>query len=781
MSEVYLAEDTRLGRKVAIKFPSAELTDDPRTKKRLVKEAHAAAALDHPNICMIYEVGEEAGHTFIVMQYVEGETLAAHTLRRPFEPEEALEIAAQVAAALTDAHAHGLIHRDIKPQNVMLDLRRHVKVLDFGLAKFFEPLRTVSNTAQTESLLSEPGLLIGTIPYMSPEQLRREDLDARSDIFSFGVTLYELLSGKQPFLRESVAATISSILTNPPLPLSRFVSDVSPEFERIVYKCIEKDKNRRYQSARELTIDLNRLQRWMTASDPLISTISLPSAQTPRNQARQQRSHRLNWILISLLAAIAFLFALYHFSSPYKYESSPIVSLAVLPLSNVNSDAKTEYLSEGLTDSLINRLSQLPNLKVIGRTSVSRYKGSEIDPHAVGRALQVQALLTGRVLEFGDDLTISVDLINAEDNRHIWGKRITRKTADVLAVQDQIAHELTEQLRVKLSGEDQKRISKRETDDVEAYRLYITGRFFWNKRTSEGIRKAIDCFNQAIALDPNYALAYAGLADSYLLQTFYGGAGLNESYEHAKRAAQRATALDDALTEAHTALGNVYFWYDWNWDEAQKEFARAIALNRNNAMAHYAYSHYLLTMGRFDEALVEAKDARELDPLSLLINSHLARVFYYAGQYDQAIEQCQKTIEIDASFPLVYAIRGSAQLQRGKYEDALKDHLKAADLARDEMFSAPDMGYIYGRMGKADKATEIIAKLDAKSRSDYIDPYDLAVIYTGLGKNGEAIAWLDKAYRQKSPGIVSMKIDPMLNGLREEAKFKDLLKELGLS
>jgi eukaryotic-like serine/threonine-protein kinase len=637
MGEVYLAEDTQLNREVAIKFLPDESSADEGAGKRLVKEARAAAKLDHPNICSIYEVGEEDGRSFIVMQYVKGETLAARIQRKPMGVQEALDVAAQVADALAEAHSHGIIHRDIKPLNIMVTGRGQAKVMGFGLAKMIRSGDLTDNEAETQTLLTEPGLIMGTVPYMSPEQVAGEMLDARSDIFSFGAVLYEVVTGTQPFASDNAAAIISTILTKEPPPLARYSREVPSELERIVSKALCKDREQRYQTARDLLIDLKSLSQKLTfeaklgASTPArsigeskavsdkkqttVETVPQPAATTAEVGTRLTRSskdsligvrrHRFRFAGVGLVLIALAGGGIYLVLGHRK----AIDSLAVLPFTNVSGDPNTEYLSDGITESLINNLSQLPNLTVMSRNSVFRYKGQEADAQAAGRDLKVQAVLTGRMVQRGDSLSIIVEFIDVRNNSHIWGEQYNRRLFDIFAVQGEIARQISERLRLRLSGDDQRRLTKHDTENTEAYQLYLKGRYYWNKRSAEGTRKAIEYFRQATDADPNYALAYAGLADSYGFLTEFSGVPKEETSPKARAAARKALELDDTLAEAHISLA-VNLQADMDWSGAEREFKRAIELNPNYPTAHHWYSEYLQVMGRLDESKAEIKRRR---------------------------------------------------------------------------------------------------------------------------------------------------------------------------
>ncbi len=604
MGEVYLAEDTKLDRRVAIKFLRPESTADEQAKRRLVREAQAAAKLDHPNICSIYEVGEEDGRSFIVMQYVEGETLASRMRSKALELGECLGIAAQLSDALAEAHSRGIIHRDIKPANIMLTARHQAKVMDFGLAKVVRERSLTDTTAETESMLTEPGAIIGTVPYMSPEQVRGENLDARSDIFSFGAVLYEMITGHSPFAAESAAMTISGIVTREAAPLARYSKAVPRQLERIVNKALRKDREERYQTARDLLIDLKSLKHELEfeaelerSKSPDTSVTSEKPAVTEANQpadtseALTSRTASTSAFLVSginrhrraaiitlatLLLAIATLAYLFYFAP----SSKTIDSIAVLPLVNASNDPNVEYLSDGIAESIINSLSQFPTLKVMSRGSVFRYKGREVDTQTVGKELGVRAVLTGRVIQRGDNLAVNVELVDTRDNSQLWGQQYKRNLADVFAVQEDIAREVSEKLLLRLSGGEKQQLARRYTENIKAYQNYMQGRTYSDRRTRESLFTAISYYEKAIEEDSNYPLAYSGLSEAY---TNLGGAQYITPIEGRRKAeenAKKALSLDDNLAEAHSALGRCYTAFaPYDFVRGDPELRRAVELS----------------------------------------------------------------------------------------------------------------------------------------------------------------------------------------------------------
>ncbi len=803
MGEVYLAKDTRLERKVALKLLPAAFIQDAERMRRFVREAKAASALNHPNILTIYETGKFENTNYIASEYVEGETLSNRMRREPLSLKESLDVAVQITSALDAAHRAGIVHRDVKPDNVMIRPDGFVKLLDFGIAKLTEkkPESIDAEAATAIKANTTPGMIIGTANYMSPEQAVGKPVDARTDIFSFGVMLYEMLSGKRAFEGANAMETIGLILHKEPVPLSRLVPDVPHEIERIVGKALRKDRDERYQTAKDLLIDLkdakqdlefqNKLERTGSSNQREESkTQIINAATTDAAQPTSSTQHFVAEIKNHKLASIAALLiltvgiaALYYFTrsnvADRQAGNAPIDSVAVLPFENATRDPNAEYLSDGIAESLINRLSQLSNLKVMSSSSVFRYKGKEQDAQKVGNELNVRAVLTGSVKQVGDQLVINVSLDDARDNHRIWGEQYVRKFADILAVQSEIAQEVSSNLRVKLTNADERQLAKRYTENVEAYQLYLKGMYQWKKHTLKDLQKGIEYFNQALEIDPNYALAYFGLSASYGV---LGNAYLppNENFPKAKAYAAKALAIDDTLSEAHTAMGAVRLLYDWNWAETEKEFKRAQTLNPNNADAHQMYAAYLEAMGRFDEAQAEAKRAQELDPLSPMFGTEVGFTFYFAHRYDEAIAQFQKTINLEPRNADAYQYLGQAYEQKQMYAQAIETYQKGMAQAERHPFLIAALGHAYALSGERNKAQQTLAELREMSKQHYVSPYLFAVVYLGLGDKDQTFAWLDKAFQDRSFFMIWLKVEPQFDSLRDEPRFQDLLRRVGL-
>jgi serine/threonine protein kinase/tetratricopeptide (TPR) repeat protein len=787
MGEVYLALDTKLDRRVAIKVLAPDFIAEENLKKRLVREAQAAAKLDHPNICAIYDVNEADSLTFIVMQYIEGEMLAEKMERKPLGVKGSLAIAEQAAEGLAEAHAQGIVHRDIKPQNIMITPRGQLKILDFGLAKQMRSSDTVDHEAATAQLLSKPGLVVGTMPYMSPEQVKGEPLDASSDIFSLGVTLYEMLAGKHPFKDKSAAVTMSRILLGEPIPTPQFEAQVSGELQTLLSKMLSKDKAARYQSAQDFLTDLRQLPAQVAADDtqPVAPRTKEISAITLKETAGRilSKVRRHKWAALATGLSIILLGVA--ISRWLGTEHSD--SLAILPFTYASNDPQLmanpdrEYLSDGMTESIINNLSQLTNLKVIARSSVFRYKGKDLDVQAIGRELNVRAVLTGKIKQAGDELTINVELMDVKGNRAVWGETYQRKTANIQAVQKEIAKNVSEKLRLNLTGADQTQLAKTDTESGEAYEAYLKGRYHWNKRTDEGFKQATNFFQEAIVKDPTYALAYSGLADCYTLRSDYGFLAPKEGYALAKGAVTLALKYDESLAEAHTSLASIKAVTDWDWQGAENEYRRAIELNPKYATAHHWYAAQLLVQGRLDQALQEIKTAQQLDPLSLGINKDFAVILLYARDYDKALEQCRKTLEIEPHFGAMSTYIAQIYELQEKYPEATAELEKAHAADPGDVEITYGLGQAYALMGKKDEALKISNELNQPGKQSVYLPKEAAYLYALLGEKEQAIAILQKAAENHYMAAAELKMDPRLDDLRKDPRVGELLQKIGLS
>ncbi len=810
MGEVYLALDTELDRRVAIKILPEALASDQQRLQRFVQEAKAASALNHPHILTIHEIGSTENLRFIATEFIDGDTLRQR-ISAGTNLSETLEAAIQVGGALAAAHAAGIIHRDIKPENIMVRRDGYIKVLDFGLAKLTGSKGSTTDTeAPTKAMVNTgAGTVMGTANYMSPEQAKGTRVDARTDLWSLGVVLYEMITGHVPFPGETPTETISLILQKEPAPLTRFTNEVPAELQRIVTKALTKEREERYQTAKDLLIDLRNLKRKLevdaeiertvapefrssasaSSGQSTPATISSALAATASSSAASAASsaeyivsgikqHKLSiaiaiiLLLVGAIGSAMFLHA--------RNTEVAIDSIAVLPFENQNHNPDSEYVSDGVTEGIINTLTQLPNLKVIARSSVFRYKGNSTDPFTAGKELGVRAVLTGRIMQRGDTVTVSTELVDVRDNKQLWGEQYSEKMSDLMSLQREIASKITSNLRLAISGETHNRMAKHYTDNPEAYQLYLKGRYYWNKRNAESLKKSIEYFNQAIEKDPNYALAYAGLGDAYGLIPGYSGGSPQEFGPKAKAAAKEAVELDDTLAEAHTSLANMLAGYDWNWAESTKEFQRAIELNPNYATAHHWFSDtVLLATGRIDEAIAEMKRAQELDPLSLIINAELGSNYMFARQYDKAIEQLRKTIEMDPSFYYARYNLGEAYEFTGNFQEALKEYQTAYRLS-DDPGMLGYIGHVHARSGKKAEALKTLEQMKEISRQRYVPAYSFAQVYEALGEKDQAFQWLEKCYQDRDPSMVLIKVDSTLDNLRTDSRFADLLKRMGL-
>jgi serine/threonine protein kinase/Tfp pilus assembly protein PilF len=783
--EAYLAEDTRLQRPVVLKFLPESLVENEHARRRFLREARLASALDHPNICTIYEINETDGLHFIVMQYAEGKTLKQVIAGEPLDTDSTLSIAIQIAAALASAHERGIIHRDMKPANVVVTNDGQVKILDFGLAKSLAlpTMKTSQPIDATE--LTRHGAQLGTPAYMSPEQVRGEPADHRSDIFSLGVILYEMATGQSPFKSKnrSIIDVMHSVAHDQPPPVREINPQASPQLQSITERAMQKEPTSRYQTMRDALRDLKQLARELN-----LDLSGLSDGTSDYIYPRRERPHWLKRNLRSLglaivMAALAMAGLAFYLS---RTRGEAIDSIAVLPFTHASNDPNTEYLSDGITESLINSLSQLPNLKVISRGSVFRYKlrdttATPPDPLAVGHDLNVSAVLIGRLTERGDNLSISAELVDVRNDRQIWGEQYNRRLTDILAVQEEISREISEKLRSKLTGEQQKRLTKRYTEDTEAYQLYIKGRYHWNRRTEEALSKAVEYLQQAIERDPNYALAYAGLADCYNLQTIYSGIPPRDGFPRGKAAAIKAMAIDDTLAEAHAPLAYVKQTYEHDLEGAEKEFKRAIELNPSYATAHQWYGEYLTMMGRLDESIAEKKKAQELDPLSLVINTTVGWTLYFARQYDQAITIYQKALDLDPNFFRAHLFLGQVYEQKGMYANAIAEFEQAISLSRQSTEAVGALGHAYAITGRRGEAQKIIADLKGMSNQKYVDSYSIAIIHIGLGEKDQAFAWLEKGYEDRSYFSLYANVDPVFDSIRADPRFASLTRRMGLA
>ncbi len=788
MGEVYAAEDTRLDRKVALKIlPTAFALDEERMR-RFLREAKAASALNHPNILTIYENGDADGINYIASEFVEGGSLSERVRHGTLGMDAVLDIAVQAASALQAAHEAGIVHRDIKPDNVMVRPDGVVKLLDFGIAKLSVYLPETGTTA---------GMIIGTANYMSPEQARGKAVDARSDIFSFGLVLYEMLAGKKAFEADNAIDAVSSILHNEATPLRQLLPDLPPEIESIVNKAIKKDREERYQSAKELLAELkevrqdlkfqNKLERSAAnPEEPATEVLDAPTTYDGRLQTssaeyiitqitRRKRGLAIGFIMLLL----AFVGVGYWYFQNKAQTSKPIESIAVMPFVNDTGNPDAEFLSDGIAQTLISSLSQLKFLNVKARSSVFAYKGKNIGNAQIAKELNIQAILNGHIVQRGGDLSLYVELVDAAADKVIWSQTYDRQMSNLPVLQSEIAHDVANNLKAKISGVDGQRLTKRHTDNAEAYQLYLKGDYAWNKHTLESIQTAIQFFNQALENDPNYALAYCGLSKSYgVIANNYMPP--NENMPKAMEYASKAIAIDDSLAEAHAMLAGGILYYDWNPAEAEKELDRALELDPNNAVAHFFKSERLEAMGRYDDALTERKRALEIEPLSPLFNCYFGATYYYKGDLVRSVELLQQAVDLEPGYSITYHFLGMAYERRKMYAEAISTYQRGISRAEPNPKLIASLAHAYAMSGDRDKAFRTLDELRELSKKRYFSPLAFAVVYAGLDEKDEMFAWLEKAYQARPADMLWLSVDPIFEFVHDDPRFKDLVKRIGV-
>jgi serine/threonine-protein kinase len=730
MGVVYKAEDTRLGRYVALKFLPEKLTENRQALERFQREARAASALDHPNICTIYDIGEHEEQPFIVMQYLEGQTLRHHLEDGPLSTEQLLDFGSQIAEALDSAHTRGILHRDIKPDNVFVTRSGQIKLLDFGLAKLLEQNSDGPPDRVSQGPLTAAGIAVGTPYYMSPEQLLDKKLDDRSDVFSFGVLLYEMATGTLPFKGKDLSALFNEILNKTPISPRQLSPDLPDQLRLVLNRALEKDRDVRYQSIRDLMTDL--LQTKGSSS-----TLSTSSNKTKP-------------------------------------------SIAVLPFVNMSSDPDNEYFSDGLAEELINALTQLRGLHVASRTSAFSFKGMNQSIPDIGRQLGVDTILEGSVRKADKRLRITAQLINTADGYHIWSERFDREMADIFDLQDEITRKIVNKLSVNLTRDSEEILVKRSTENVEAYNLYLKGRFHLNQRTESSVLKAIECFELATSEDNLYSLPHAGLAEAYILLNIdcprlFCERDPAEMVSRATKAAQKAIELDDSCAEAHVALALVYYRLDWNWKGAEQEFILALERNQNLATARHQYAMFLASVNRLDEALAEIKRAHELDPVSPIISTAVGRILHFSRRFDEAIDQCRRTLELNPQFPGAYFDMGLSYIAKGMYLEAVEAFKKLGELSGDPKRGLIELAWVYSHQGARDKAFAHIEELMEHLGTEDLPRLPLAIVHIGLGDLEKAFELLEEGYTQRDSNLLYLQCESAFDPLRDDPRFHDLL------
>ena len=761
MGKVYRVEDKKIQEEVALKLIKPEIASDKKTIERFSNELKMARKIAHRNVCKMYDLGEEKGAHYITMEYVPGQDLRGLIKQTgQLAVGTTINIAKQFCEGLSEAHKLGVVHRDLKPQNIMIDKEGNVRIMDFGIARSLKAKG-----------ITGAGVMIGTPEYMSPEQVEGKETDQRSDIYSLGVILYEMVTGRVPFEGDTpftIGVKHKSEVPRDPRELN---AQIPEELNQVILRCMEKDKDKRYQTAEELNSELTKIEKGIPTTERVVPKRK-PITSREITVTFGLKKLFIPTVVITVLAIIAVVIW-----QPWSQKETVSIpsdkpSIAVLPFEDLSPQKDQDYFCDGLAVELINRLSNIENLKVPARASAFSFKGKGLDILEIGKKLKVELVLVGSLQKAGNRLRITVELVKVSDGYPLWSEKYERNMEDIFALQDEISLSVVDKLKIKLLGEEKAELVMRHTQNPEAYNLFLKGLYFWNKRTAEDIRKAIDYFEQAIKLDTNYALAYARLADSYGLLPFYTSILPKEAFSKAKVAVMKALDIDETLAEAHSALGFIRMYYDWDWEAAEIELKRAVQMKPSYVTAHHWYAEYLSWVGRHEEAIAEIRRAHELDPLSLLINYMKAYVFFYARQYERAIEQCQQTLELDPNFAMPYATLGRAYLEKGMYEEAI--------VAFQKWGSKPGLGFAYALAGKRDEALGILEEMKERWKRGDIRALPIARVYTGLGEEDLVLEWLEKSFGRREPRMVLLNVDPRFDSLRSNPRFKALLKKMNL-
>jgi eukaryotic-like serine/threonine-protein kinase len=776
MGVVYEAEDLKLGRHVALKFLPDELANDVQALGRFQREAKAASSLNHPNICTIHEIDESDGRTFIAMELLEGQTLRHRIAGKPLEVETVLDLGIQIADALDAAHSKGIVHRDIKPANIFVTNRGQAKILDFGLAKVKSipsnvgMIEEATQSNADEEQLTSPGSTLGTVAYMSPEQVKGKELDARTDLFSFGAVLYEMATGALPFRGETSGVIFKAILDGTPTSAVRLNPDLPVELERIINRALDKDRDLRYQHASDMRAELQRLKR-QTESTRIVATQASPDKPLKR--------HKLWVVLATMIAVIGLAAGAWYWRSG---RAAQIDSIAVLPFTNGGGDANTDYLSDGITESLIDSLAHVPQLKVKSRNTVFRYKGKDVDAQKAGTDLGVLALVSGRVVPRGDSIEVSAELTDVRDSTVIWGQHYSGKSADIISLQQQITGDIAEKLRSKISASEKQQVTKQGTQNPEAYELYLKGRYSWNRRTPSDIATAISYFNQAIAKDPGYALAFSGLADAYLALPSYGGTP-SENYPKSNAAARRALELDATLAHPHAVLGGFEMRYHWDFAGGEAEFKKALELDPSDATARQWYAENLgMIGGREEEALAVANRAHQLDPVSPILSYEVGNVHVMARKYDEAIAVCKKLAIENPTFAMSHHCLAYGYWGKRMYPQAIEELKAYGQLSGDQNESEFASAMEQGLRSEGWKGA-LIKGVDARQaqrKTGYWSAYNIAQFHANLGDKEQAFRWLNTAYQERDENLENLKTDFLLDPIRSDPRFAELVRKVGL-